>query len=85
MHKIIETNRLILRTWQKSDLQPMTKINQDPKVMEYFPSPGDEEQARSYIKQIMSHYDKYGYILLSKNPNWCPNNGHKMVPNPRKT
>lgn len=35
--KILETDRLILRTWNDNDLQPMLAINQDPKVMEYFP------------------------------------------------
>ena len=36
--KILETNRLLLRTWDDNDLQPMLAINQDPKVMEYFPT-----------------------------------------------
>ena len=35
--KILDTDRLILRTWNDDDLQPMFAINQDPKVMEYFP------------------------------------------------
>jgi RimJ/RimL family protein N-acetyltransferase len=43
MSKIIETDRLILRTWNDNDLQPMLAINQDPKVMEYFPSIQDLE------------------------------------------
>ena len=32
MNKIIETDRLILRTWTDNDLQPMLAINQDPKL-----------------------------------------------------
>ena len=36
MQKILETERLILRTWVDDDLKPMVEINQDPKVMEYF-------------------------------------------------
>ena len=35
--KILETKRSILRTWLNSDLQLLLAINQDPKVMEYFP------------------------------------------------
>ena len=34
--KILETDRLILRTWVDADLESMFAINQDPKVMEYF-------------------------------------------------
>ena len=36
---IIETERLILRQWRDSDLQPLATINQDPQVMEHFPAP----------------------------------------------
>lgn len=35
MSKIIETKRLILRTWHDEDLQPMFAINQNPKVIDY--------------------------------------------------
>ena len=41
--KILETNRLMLRTWNDSNLQPMLAINQDPKVMGYFPGLQDTE------------------------------------------
>jgi RimJ/RimL family protein N-acetyltransferase len=33
MSTIIETKRLILRTWKKEDADPYIKINQDPKVI----------------------------------------------------
>jgi RimJ/RimL family protein N-acetyltransferase len=33
--KVIETERLILRTWQDSDAEEYLRINQDPKVIEY--------------------------------------------------
>jgi RimJ/RimL family protein N-acetyltransferase len=32
---IIETERLILRTWWKEDAEAYFKINQDPKVIEF--------------------------------------------------
>jgi RimJ/RimL family protein N-acetyltransferase len=35
--KIIETERLILRMWKNEDLEPFAIMNQDPKVMEFFP------------------------------------------------
>lgn len=37
MTTIVETERLILRTWRKEDTDHCFQINQDPKVMEYFP------------------------------------------------
>jgi RimJ/RimL family protein N-acetyltransferase len=63
--KILETKRLILRTWQQSDLEPMTKINLDPKVMEYFPSTFKKQETIAFINKINSHYDKHGFTLYA--------------------
>ena len=52
--KILETDRLILRTWNDDDLQPMLAINQDPKVMEYFPELQDLETTKKLISRINS-------------------------------
>ncbi len=52
MSKIIETDRLILRTWNDDDLQPMFAINQDPKVMEYFPSLQDVDMTKNFIDKV---------------------------------
>ena len=34
---VIKTNRLILRQWKPTDLEPFAMLNSDPEVMEYFP------------------------------------------------
>ena len=62
---ILKTKRLILRIFKDEDLDPMTQINQDPKVMEYFPALGNKEQTRIHIKRINDHYDKYGFSLYA--------------------
>ena len=33
----VRTERLILRPWQESDLEPFAQLNADPRVREYFP------------------------------------------------
>ena len=63
--KILETDRLILRTWSDHDLQPMLEINQDPKVMEYFPGLQDLEVTKNFIAKVNNHFDKYGYSLYA--------------------
>ena len=63
--KILETGRLILRTWDDNDLQPMLAINQDPKVMEYFPELQDLETTKKLIVRINSHFGKYGYTVYA--------------------
>jgi len=35
--KKYETQRLILRQWQESDIAPFAEMNSDPEVMKYFP------------------------------------------------
>ncbi|MBE96624.1 GNAT family N-acetyltransferase [Marinobacter sp.] len=60
MAKLLEfqTERLRLRQWRDSDLEPFAALNADPKVMEFFPKPlsghASNEMAgtiRSLIKQ----------------------------------
>lgn len=60
---LIETKRLLLREWQKSDLDPMAIINQDPKVMEFFPSIRTYTETEKFINANISAYEKYGYCL----------------------
>jgi RimJ/RimL family protein N-acetyltransferase len=57
----LETPRLILRQWQKSDYAPYIQLNADEIVMEYFPSILSTEQTIAQIGRIISHIDKYGY------------------------
>ncbi len=63
--KILETERLILRTWIDSDLQPMFEINQDPIVMEYFLGLQDLETTKNLITKVNNHFDQHGYSLYA--------------------
>lgn len=63
--KVVETKRLVLRTFKESDCDAMTLINQDRKVMEYFPAIGDRKQTIAHIKRIMDHQQQYGYSLYA--------------------
>lgn len=63
--KILESKRLILRTFEKSDLDAMTAVNQDPKVCEYLPSIGSREETEELINRIMKHHQKKGFSLYA--------------------
>ena len=63
--KILETDRLILRTWVDKDLEPMLTINQDPKVMEYFPSLQDLDMTKNFIDKVNAHFKNHGYSLYA--------------------
>jgi hypothetical protein len=63
MTTIIETERLILRTWIKEDAEAYFQINQDPKVIEFLRGPLTMEQVNDFIPAVNSHGDKHGYTL----------------------
>ncbi len=64
--KILETERLILRTWDlEKDLPVWTEIVSDPKVMEFFVKLGDEEEAKQFIISANDYIDKHGFGLFA--------------------
>ena len=63
--KILETERLILRTWQEKDFVPFCAMNQNPKVMEYFPSVLNESESRAIVDKVKQHFKEHGYTWYS--------------------
>jgi len=41
----------------------MLAINQDPKVMEYFPGLQDLEMTKNFIDKVNARFEKHGYSL----------------------
>jgi RimJ/RimL family protein N-acetyltransferase len=62
---ILSTKRLILRTWEPSDVPLMTAISSDPKVMEHFPALQDNAATQTLIDHINQHYEKFGYAAYA--------------------
>ena len=46
---MIETERLLLRSWRDSDIDPMFAISSDPVVMEHFPRPSTWEETADLV------------------------------------
>lgn len=61
----IETRRLLLRRWKPSDLGPWIQMNQDPKVMKYFPHPLTPEESTYFYHRISEEFSEYGYGLYA--------------------
>lgn len=64
MTTILETERLILRTWSLDDAEDGFKIWSDPEVMLYVGTgrPNENvEQTRAWVGRMMVHQEKYGY------------------------
>ena len=61
--KNIETKRLLLREWQPDDLAVFTRINQEPRVLEFLPAPLSLEETAAWIDQIKKHFADHGFGL----------------------
>lgn len=57
---VIETDRLILRRWQPSDVDPFVSLNADPRVMESFPVILDRSKTEAMILEIETRMDTQG-------------------------
>jgi len=61
MTYIIETDRLGLRNWKKSDLNAMSRINNDPEVMHYFPAVQDKNTTHAFLQRMQNQIADKGY------------------------
>lgn len=59
----LETERLILRTWTESDSDAYYQINQDPKVLEFFPGPLSMEDVQNFMANQNKQFEKENYTL----------------------
>ena len=58
---MIETPRLVLRPWQKSDLPFFAAQNADPAVMQYLTGVLTREESDAYVARAEKHLAEVGY------------------------
>ncbi|HQZ09605.1 MAG TPA: GNAT family N-acetyltransferase, partial [Ornithinibacter sp.] len=46
------TERLVLRQWRESDLEPFARLNADPEVMRWFPAPLSRDQSDAMVDRL---------------------------------
>ena len=63
--KTITTQRLLLRSWRESDIEPFFRLNTDPEVVEYLPSPISETESQQFAARIQDHFAEHGYGLYA--------------------
>jgi 3-dehydroquinate dehydratase/shikimate dehydrogenase len=61
MQKVIKTERLILRPWQDSDLEPFAQMNADPRVREFFFNLLTPQESDHTVKLFSEHIEKCGW------------------------
>ncbi|MCC2321130.1 GNAT family N-acetyltransferase [Cellulomonas xiejunii] len=57
------TARLVMRSWQDSDLEPFAEMNADPEVMKYFPSLLTRAESDALATQARTHVEEHGWGL----------------------
>jgi len=61
----LTTERLGLRNWQESDIEPFIAMCQDPEVMRYFPSIASEEETRALILRLQLHFETHSFTYFA--------------------
>jgi ribosomal-protein-alanine N-acetyltransferase len=62
---MLETERLVLRRWKKSDREPFAEMNADPRVMEFFPKCLSRQESDQFVDRIEEHFDNHGFGLYA--------------------
>jgi RimJ/RimL family protein N-acetyltransferase len=61
MGEELGTERLLLRRWRESDLEPWGALNADPEVREYLGDVLTREQSDAAVAAFQSEFDQRGY------------------------
>jgi RimJ/RimL family protein N-acetyltransferase len=59
----LRTERLVLRPWRDSDREPFAALNDDPKVMEWFPKASTRQESDAFVDRIVARMDSQGFGL----------------------
>lgn len=62
---IIQTERLGLRNYEWSDVDAMTELCQDERVMEHFPKTLKKEEVKTYIERLRAHFEEHGFCYFA--------------------
>ncbi|MFF9409780.1 GNAT family N-acetyltransferase [Streptomyces anandii] len=57
----LRTDRLVLRGWRESDLDPWAAMNADPQVREYFPDVLTREQSEASAVRFQTELERRGW------------------------
>lgn len=57
----LRTDRLVLRRWRDSDLEPWAAMNADPEVREHLGDPLTREQSDASVARFQAEFEQRGY------------------------
>lgn len=62
---VLNTNRLILRRWRDPDREPFSRMNADPRVMEFMPARLSRPESDALADRIEQHFHDHGFGLFA--------------------
>ncbi|MDP4091352.1 MAG: GNAT family N-acetyltransferase [Bacillota bacterium] len=63
--KYLETERLVFRDWNEQDLIEFRTMNNDTRVMKYFPKTLTEQETDGFYQRIQDEFKDFGYGLYA--------------------
>ena len=86
MPNVLRTDRLLLRDWRESDLDPFAALNGDPEVMAFMPAILDRVASDALAARIRAHFEDHGFGLWAVEvPGAAPFIGYVGLAVPRFT
>lgn len=61
----IETERLILRSWEEDDNKPFAELNGNSNIMKYFPAPLSVDESNAFVDRINAELEETGFGLYA--------------------
>lgn len=65
MEIYIETERLILRSWEHEDCESFAELNGNRNVMKYFPATLSVDESNAFVNRIKAEFEETGYGLYA--------------------
>ena len=63
MHKVLETERMVLRRMEKSDVENFMGIFSDPLAMRYYPATKSRDEVEEWVRWTLGSYRDHGFGL----------------------
>lgn len=62
---VIETERLVLRRWKREDREFFSRLNADPRVMEFMLACLSAAESDQFVDRIENHFCEHGFGLFA--------------------
>ena len=62
---VAKTDRLLLRMWERGDREPFSRLNSDPRVMEFLPARLSRAESDLFVDRIEDHFQIHGFGLYA--------------------